>query len=314
MTAPEPWARTAPRAAAYRVLGPRLAYLLHTRPAEWPIVAAHTGLGYLLAVDLEGAARGEALPRALLGIALWVVCLNGGTLAVNSAYDRDQGDVAYLRRPPPAPAHLFGFGLGLMAAGQGLAVLLPPAYRAVYGLCFGLSLLYSVPPFRLKAAAGLDWVINMWGFGTLTPYAGWAATGLPVDPARGLVLLAFCPLFAALYPLTQLYQMAEDRRRGDRTLAVRLGPRRSLRAAVAAAALAFGLFAAAGLRAGWAAGPADLARWSGLILAALAWAGVLGPWLGAAERWPPARHQRAMYHALGAWAVTDLVVALAWGT
>src|SRR5581483_7036782 len=193
VTAPESWARTAARAAAYRLLGPRLAYLLHTRPAEWPIVAAHTGLGYLLAVELEGAARGEALPAALLGVALWVVCLNGGTLAINSAYDRDEGDVAYLRRPPPAPAHLLGFGLGLMAVGQGLAFFLPPAYRAVYALCFGLSVLYSVPPFRLKAVAGLDWLINMWGFGTLTPYAGWAATGLPVDPARALVLLAFCP-------------------------------------------------------------------------------------------------------------------------
>ncbi len=65
-------------------------------------------------------------------------------------------------------------------------------------------------------------------------------------PARGLVLLAFCPLFAALYPLTQLYQLEEDTRRGDRTLACVLGVRRSLTAALAAAALAFALFAAAG--------------------------------------------------------------------
>ena len=35
-----------------------------------------------------------------------------------------------------------------------------------------------------------------------------------------LVLFAFCPLFAALYPLTQIYQHAEDSRRGDRTLVV----------------------------------------------------------------------------------------------
>ena len=38
-----------PRRAGYRLLGSRLDYLLHTRPAEWPIVAAHTTLGYLLA-------------------------------------------------------------------------------------------------------------------------------------------------------------------------------------------------------------------------------------------------------------------------
>ena len=68
------------------------------------------------------------------------------------------------------------------------------------------------------------------------------------------MLLAFCPLFAALYPLTQLYQLEEDTRRGDRTLACVLGVRRSLDAAIATAALAFALFAAAGVRAGWRAG------------------------------------------------------------
>ena len=105
------------RQTGYRLLGQRFDYLLHTRPAEWPIVAAHTAVGYLLAVGLQGAARGDRLGPALLGITLWVVCLNGGTLALNSAFDRDEGDVAYLRQPPAPPAHLAGFGLALMLAG-----------------------------------------------------------------------------------------------------------------------------------------------------------------------------------------------------
>src|SRR5213078_556271 len=95
---------------------------------------------------------------------------------------------------------------------------------------------YSVPPFRFKAVAGVDWVINMWGFGTLTPFAAWAATGRPLDAGHALVLLGFCPLFAGLYPLTQLYQMEEDRRRGDRTLALLLGLRASLGVAIACTA------------------------------------------------------------------------------
>ncbi|MDQ3426280.1 MAG: hypothetical protein M3477_00480, partial [Gemmatimonadota bacterium] len=84
------------RAAGYRLLGGRLDYLLHLRPAEWPIMAAHTAVGYLLAVGVSGAARAELWEPALLGIGLWVICLNGGTLALNSAFDRDEGDVAYL--------------------------------------------------------------------------------------------------------------------------------------------------------------------------------------------------------------------------
>ena len=313
MSAPG-WARGA-RAAGYRVLGPRLAYLLHTRPAEWPIMAAHTALGYVLAVGIAGAARGERWGSAALGLLAWVVGLNGGTLAINSAFDRDEGDVAYLRDPPPPPAHLFAFGLGLMGAGLAVALALPAPFTVAYGLCLALSVLYSVPPFRLKAVAGADWLINMWGFGTLTPFAGWAATGLPVDPARRLVLLAFCPLFAALYPLTQLYQMEEDRRRGDRTLALRLGLRRSLVAAAACAALAVALFIAAAVRAGWRLHSADdLARWGGVLLIGAAWAIVLLPWLAWHARLAPAEHQRRMYLALGAWAVTDVTVALAWGT
>jgi 4-hydroxybenzoate polyprenyltransferase len=302
------------RDAGYRLLGPRLDYLLHQRPAEWPIMAAHTAVGYLLAVGLAGAARGERLAPALVGLALWVVCLNGGTLALNSAFDRDEGDIAYLRRPPPPPRYLAASSLALMAAGQVAAFRLPQPFPMLYAMCFVLSVAYSVPPLRLKAVAGADWLINMWGFGTFTPAAGWAATGISIDAARGLVLLAFCPLFAALYPLTQLYQVEEDVRRGDRTLASALGIRRSLTAALAAAALAFVVFAAAGIRAGWRTGAPDRWRWAALALALFAWAAVRLPWRARWESWGPAAHERGMYRALGAWAVTDLVAVLAWGS
>lgn len=303
---------TSARRAGYHLLGSWFDYLLHTRPAEWPIVAAHTLVGYLLAVGLDGALDGERLGAAVLGVGLWVVCLNGGTLALNSAHDRDEGDVAYLRRPPPPPAQLAGFGFALMVLGLIGAFLLPPGFRAAYAMCLGLSVLYSVPPVRLKAVPGADWIINMLGFGTLTPYAGWAATGLPVEPVRGLVLLGFCPLFAALYPLTQIYQFEEDSRRGDRTLARTLGVKRSLLVSLGAALTAFALFVLAGVRAGW--GAQDAWRWLGLALCAAAWGAVLFRWL---RRWhvmSVSQHQRGMYQALGAWALTDVVVVLVWAT
>ncbi|MEO8088782.1 MAG: UbiA family prenyltransferase [Gemmatimonadales bacterium] len=303
---------TTARGAGYRLLGPRFDYLLHTRPAEWPIMAAHTLVGYVLAVGLNGAQRGERLGSALLGLVLWVVCLNGGTLAFNSAYDRDEGDVAYLRRPPPPPAHLATFGFCLMVVGLLGALLLPAGYRAAYAVCLGLSVLYSAPPFRLKAVPGADWVINMWGFGTLTPYAGWAATGVPLDQPRGLVLLAFCPLFAALYPLTQIYQLGEDHRRGDRTLALVLGVRRSLFVSLAAVAAAFVLFGLAGARAGW--GPRDGWRWAALAACGLVWGVLLVSWLQRYRGMSERDHQRGMYQALVAWGLTDLAVVLAWAS
>jgi 4-hydroxybenzoate polyprenyltransferase len=302
------------REAGYRLFGSRLDYLLHLRPLEWPIMAAHTTVGYLLAVGLDGAARGERLGPALLGLTLWVACLNGGTLALNSAFDRDEGDIAYLRKPPPPPRRLAGFALLLMVSGQVAALALPPGYQAGYAVCFVLSVLYSVPPIRLKAVAGADWLINMVGFGTLTPFAGWAATGRPLEATDAIVLLAFCPLFAALYPLTQLYQLEEDARRGDRTLALIFGVRRSLDVAIAAATGAFALFAWAGSRSVWSTPVSEAWRWAALGFALLAWLAVLAPWRARADRLSPPEHQRRMYHALAAWATTDLAVVLVWGT
>ena len=299
--------RTAWRRLGYRLLpGDRFSYVLHLRPAEWPIMAAHTAVGFLLAVGLRPAAGGERLGTGLWALVLWVVLLNGGTLAINSAFDRDEGDIGYLDAPPPPPAHLFGFSLALLVAGQLLSFTLPVGFVRAYALCFALSVAYSVPPLRLKAVGGVDWLINMWGFGTLTPYAGWAATGRPLDAAHGLVLLAFCPLFAALYPLTQLYQFEEDRRRGDRTLALLLGMRRSLVIAIGATAVAFALLAgAASMRFArpW--------QWSALAVALAAWLWVLVPWYRRHEGMQPAEHQRGMYAALAAWAITDVAVLLA---
>jgi 4-hydroxybenzoate polyprenyltransferase len=305
------WADVSPaRRTGYRLLGPAFPYLLHLRPTEWPIMAGHTMLGYLLAVGIPGALGGHSLGRGLMGLLLWVVCLNGGTLAINSAFDKDEGDIGYLRRPPPPPRYLLTMSLGLMLLGQVLAFLLPLEFVWAYAACFLLSILYSVPPFRLKAVTGADWLINMWGFGTLTPYAGWAATGIPLTTWGVIVLLAFCPLFAALYPLTQLYQFEEDQRRGDRTLALGLGMKLSLDVAVGMTLIAFALFGAAGFKAGWGLEGTDLLRWTGILLALILWLLVLLPWRARHSRLTPDEHQRGMYQALGAWAVTDVVVLL----
>lgn len=293
----------------YRLFpGDVYSYLLHMRPAEWPIMAAHTLLGYVLAVGVQGAVSGAHIGSALLALVIWVVFLNGGTLAINSVFDRDEGDIGYLNAPPPIPRYLLQFSVVLLVAGQLLALRLPLGFQVAYAICFVLSILYSVPPFRFKAVAGVDWVINMWGFGTLTPYAAWAATGRPLDLGHGLVLLAFCPLFAGLYPLTQLYQFDEDRRRGDRTLALILGMRASLVVATLCTLLAFGLF-------GWALAVLAVS-WKGftLILPLVLWLAVLMPWLAGAGLWSALQHQRGMYRALAAWAVTDLTVLFVFAT
>lgn len=291
------------RRAATRVLGPEVvAYLLHLRPMEWPIMSAHFLLGTLMAAGLDTFTRHGL--ATLGGWFVFVVLMNGGTLAINSAFDNDEGDVGYLRQPPKPPRHLFKVSAAMLALSLGLGFLLPPAFAWSNAACVVMSWLYSVPPARLKARAGWDLLINCLGFGLLTPMAGWGLTGLPFTPAFLWAATGFALLFGALYPLTQIYQVAEDRARGDQTLVIRLGE---------TAALALAVALALGAHACFVVGAPTRALW--LLPSLLAWLVILLPWLARWRRMSQAQHEAGMYWGLGAWAVTDLsLLWLLWPT
>ena len=283
------------------LLGPKLLpYLLHLRPLEWPIMSAHFLLGTLVAAGWGLRAR-----PTLLGWLVFVALMNGGTLAINSAFDQDEGDIGYLKAPPKPPEHLLAVSVILLAAATVLGFLLPLPFALINLACVVMSLLYSVPPPRLKARAGWDLLINCVGFGLLTPLAGWALTGRPYSRTILFASLGFAFLFATLYPMTQIYQVEEDSRRGDRTLVIRVGVGRSLILALLAALLAHGCFLAAIL----ALGRPPLH----LLPSLLAWLAVLLPWLRGWRTWTDPQHEAGMYWGLGAWAVTDLsLLALLW--
>ncbi|MCX7626467.1 MAG: UbiA family prenyltransferase [Candidatus Sumerlaeaceae bacterium] len=293
------------------------AYFLHLRPRSWPIVFAHYACGaIILVVHAPTALVAAAAAQAILGGIIWAVCLNGGTLALNSAFDRDEGDIGYLDNPPPVPKHLATLAVLLMICGLVLAyLLLPASFFLILALCVVLSLLYSVPPARLKAVAGADLVVNMIGYGAATIAAGALATGLlpglSDDWKFRIVCLStgFAFLFGAFYPMTQIYQIPEDSARGDKTLVIGLGARRSLVLAVIFELIALVLHLGGLL---WFAPSASVYLWAkGAVVAqGAAWLIFTADWLRRLDFYPA---KRGMYRALWLWALSDVVLVIAYG-
>ncbi|MDB4943654.1 MAG: hypothetical protein JWP97_3188 [Labilithrix sp.] len=197
---------------------------------------------------LFGAALAEGTPTWRFGLAFFVlhVCFYGGTTAFNSHYDKDEGPIGGLENPPPAGTWLLPGSLVL----QGMGLLLAPVVsRSFFVVClaFGvLGVMYSHPSVRLKGKPWPSWLTVILGQGALGAIAGVTAVENPILSAElACGVLAAAAIVGAIYPLSQVFQIDEDARRGDRTVAMMLG--RPNVASVAAALFAIGsLFMAAG--------------------------------------------------------------------
>jgi lycopene elongase/hydratase (dihydrobisanhydrobacterioruberin-forming) len=307
------------RTLGRRIFGHDYDYILFTRPRQWPILTVQFAVGILCASEFHDVVMTHSVRRLLMpgpGLWLqgavvswlaWVVCLNGGTLAYNSAWDRDTEDVAYLDDPPVPPRHLASVSLLLMAAAVPLAAIVDFRLALLTAFCVLLSVLYSRPRPRLKGVPGLDLLINMVGYGAGTTLGGLLvgqalvyAAPAPLSASSWFLTLGFCLLFGSFYPLTQIYQIESDRERGDRTLVSALGVPRALNLS-----LGLGLLAVACLLIACQSWQAPLLP---LIVVLGYWLMLVGLWRVRAGRMSPAHHESWMYIALVVWALIDVVI------
>jgi 1,4-dihydroxy-2-naphthoate octaprenyltransferase len=177
-----------------------------------------------------------------LGFLLFHLCLYGGVNALNSYYDQDEGPIGGLRNPPKVDRSLFYLAWGIQIVGFALGFALPLGFRLIYLTAMGMSVAYSHPAIRLKGhPIGSAFIVAI-GQGWLTYWAGWMASGgdtlLIFTPKGTLGGIAITLTTVGLYPLTQLYQLESDREKGDQTLALWLGTRKSFRFALICIALA----------------------------------------------------------------------------
>ncbi len=164
--------------------------------------------------------------RTTLGFLLVHLALYPGANAFNSAYDRDTGPIGGLTRPPDVPRDLALASTLLQAAGAGLALLLGWTFALAYLLLWGVFTAYSHPRTRWKRSPAASTAAIVLGQGGIGFVLGWsaAAGSLPQGAAGFVALAVACAGVAAMYPLTQVYQLAADAARRDRTLAAALGP------------------------------------------------------------------------------------------
>ncbi|WP_096894541.1 UbiA family prenyltransferase [Candidatus Scalindua japonica] len=270
-------------------------YFLHLRPRSWPIVAGHMTVGYLIALP-PSEWSGNIL-SLLIGAFVWAVMLNGGSLAFNSAFDNDTGDIGYLDSPPPVPDGLWLFGLLFMVTGGIISFSVSFQFATVFWICFFMSIAYSCPPVRLKARAGSDIFICVMGYGAFTTYAGWACVFGQINLVIILICTGYIFLFGSLYPLTQIYQFDEDRDKGDKTLAVVLGIDRSIKLSFVCLICAFTIFGVVLF--------IEHIRFYILIIPLSFWLIILIPWIAQGSLYP---QKKGMYRALWAWVATDITI------
>jgi 1,4-dihydroxy-2-naphthoate octaprenyltransferase len=253
------------------------------RHAELPAFVRHLRLPFQLALApffLLGSWLADTplgWSWALASVAVHVG-LYGGATVFNGFYDKDRGPIGMMRRPTPVSAAMRDAALLLQLVA--LALLFAVDWRAglVGTALFVMGCAYSHPLWRWKSSTWKGLACVAGGQGALAVLLGSFATGVAVVTQRQLAVAAATSLLVlGMYPLTQIYQIDEDRARGDLTLPVRFGWRRAMLFAwpVASGGLALALFllrAALPLSWGWLAAGASaaLASYLGLWAARFA--------------------------------------------
>jgi 1,4-dihydroxy-2-naphthoate octaprenyltransferase len=211
-----------------------LDYILHLRLYFQFLLSPIFLWGYMLA---SGRVNSQLF---VAYIAFHLFGYAGGT-ALNSYYDRDEGPIGGLLNPPPVPGQLLAFSLLWQALGFLLALTLNIQFAVIYAIMFWMSVAYSHPHTRWKGKPLLALTTVALGQGVLAFLGGWSAARGDVLSAINaeaiLGILTATLLIVGLYPLTQSYQLDEDARRGDWTLARFLGVHGSFRWATTCIAL-----------------------------------------------------------------------------
>ncbi len=207
-------------------------YVAYLRPRAFVPCWLCTLTGYALSPSRPESALEQLGDLAWL-FSTYSVLLWGGTNALNSSQDRDEGPVNMLPNPPPLPPYLGLFGLAVMGLGIGLSALKGPRAVGLALVAVFLSIYYSVklPGLgrRGKEVPGVDILINSIGFGLHAVLLGYSATPAPWALDVFWVGSAISVMCWGGIPTSQVFQLKpEDTVGTAHNFSAWLGPRRVL--------------------------------------------------------------------------------------
>jgi 1,4-dihydroxy-2-naphthoate octaprenyltransferase len=169
---------------------------------------------------------------AILTFIIWHLLVYPASNGYNSFFDKDEGSIALIEKPPPVDKSLYYFSLTF-----DLIALILTLYVGwvlffavlIYG---AFSKMYSHPSIRLKKYPFISFFIVFLFQGAFVYWSTYVSvSGMNTMYGWNLNfiiagLICSC-LIGATYPLTQVYQHEEDSKRGDKTLSLILGIRGS---------------------------------------------------------------------------------------
>ncbi|MGN8067580.1 UbiA family prenyltransferase [Mucilaginibacter sp. 22184] len=165
---------------------------------------------------------------AILVFFIWHLLAFPASNGYNSYFDRDEESIALLAKPPEVDISLYYFSILLEVVAFLLGFLISWEFAFAVLLYGIMSKLYSHSATRLKKYPIISFLTVFFFQGAFIYYTTYSA--LNGSSLFGhwdvdfIVAGAICScLIGASYPLTQIYQHAEDSRRGDRTISLLLG-------------------------------------------------------------------------------------------
>jgi len=115
-----------------------------------------------------------------------------------------------------------------LSVGLALSFFLSIKFGILCSLIAALSALYSLPGPKWKARGGFDLFTNMVGIGILCPLGGWVLADRELTTFPVWYLASLTAIIGALYAPTTVADHDIDLEGGLRTLAIRLGPQRTI--------------------------------------------------------------------------------------